>query len=123
MFGLRTFITFTDIVACGDPESCMEICGSASGCSNIAYPTLVLNLMPLGESSFYFDLPGNGHYRGCGKSIIFVTDIMYLRVVDKYKMPLDVSFLIKCQYLICLCCCLSTTSLPAGVNYSVEGES
>ena len=41
----------TDIVGCADAESCMEICGSASGCSNIAYPTLVLNLMPLGKEN------------------------------------------------------------------------
>ena len=37
-------------MACADGDSCYAICGSRAGCSNIAYPTLVLNLMPIGES-------------------------------------------------------------------------
>ena len=43
-----SFITFPDDVACVDPDVCEEICGARSGCSNIAYPILVLNLMPTG---------------------------------------------------------------------------
>ena len=39
----------TDRVACSVPEKCMEICGSEVGCTNIAYPELVLKLMPTGE--------------------------------------------------------------------------
>lgn len=39
-----------DRVACSVPEKCMEICGSAVGCTNIAYPELVLKLMPTGQS-------------------------------------------------------------------------
>ncbi|WAR30705.1 SC5A9-like protein [Mya arenaria] len=35
-------------VGCTDPEVCMEVCGSPSGCTNIAYPTLVIDLMPPG---------------------------------------------------------------------------
>ncbi|KAL5011332.1 hypothetical protein ScPMuIL_009883 [Solemya velum] len=46
--GMIARILFTDIVACVDPEVCMEACGSSSGCSNIAYPLLVINLMPAG---------------------------------------------------------------------------
>lgn len=38
-----------DRVACSVPEKCMEICGSEVGCTNIAYPELVLKLMPTGE--------------------------------------------------------------------------
>ena len=40
---------FLDRVACSVPEKCMEICGSKAGCTNIAYPELVLKLMPTGE--------------------------------------------------------------------------
>lgn len=39
----------SDTVGCADPEVCMSVCGSESGCSNIAYPTLVINLMPAGK--------------------------------------------------------------------------
>ena len=31
-----------------DPDECMQICNSPSGCSNIAYPKLVIALMPPG---------------------------------------------------------------------------
>lgn len=41
-------ILFPETVGCSDPEICKEVCGSESGCSNIAYPTLVINLMPPG---------------------------------------------------------------------------
>ncbi len=39
---------FVDEIACVDPDVCEAVCGSRSGCSNIAYPKLVLNLMPQG---------------------------------------------------------------------------
>jgi uncharacterized sodium:solute symporter family permease YidK len=39
---------FSDRVACADPDKCFEICGSRKGCTNVAYPTLVLKLMPTG---------------------------------------------------------------------------
>ena len=44
----QTFI-FTDEVGCADPETCMKVCENPMGCSNIAYPKLVVELMPAGE--------------------------------------------------------------------------
>ncbi|XP_048774440.2 sodium/myo-inositol cotransporter 2-like isoform X2 [Ostrea edulis] len=46
--GMISRILFPDTVGCADPEVCMSVCGSETGCSNIAYPTLVINLMPTG---------------------------------------------------------------------------
>ena len=43
-------VIISETVGCADPELCKEICGSESGCSNIAYPTLVINLMPAGKN-------------------------------------------------------------------------
>ncbi|KAM6244463.1 sodium/mannose cotransporter SLC5A10 isoform 3-T3 [Spheniscus humboldti] len=37
-----------DAVACVDPEECARVCGATVGCSNIAYPKLVVELMPSG---------------------------------------------------------------------------
>ena len=34
----------TDEIACVDPDVCMKVCGNEGGCSNIAYPLLVLSL-------------------------------------------------------------------------------
>lgn len=38
----------TDEIACVDPEVCEAACGNPAGCSNIAYPRLVVELMPTG---------------------------------------------------------------------------
>lgn len=37
-----------DMVACVHPAECERFCGTAVGCSNIAYPKLVVDLMPNG---------------------------------------------------------------------------
>uniref|UniRef100_UPI00358FDF31 sodium/glucose cotransporter 4-like isoform X1 n=1 Tax=Myxine glutinosa TaxID=7769 RepID=UPI00358FDF31 len=46
--GMMSRALFPDEVACVDPEICKAVCGSAVGCSNIAYPKLVLGLLPVG---------------------------------------------------------------------------
>ena len=35
-------------VGCVDPGVCQEVCNNPAGCSNIAYPRLVLGIMPEG---------------------------------------------------------------------------
>ena len=40
--------TVSDEVACSDPEECMRVCKNPVGCSNIAYPRLVLGILPDG---------------------------------------------------------------------------
>lgn len=44
-----------DSVGCADEETCMKACGSPVGCSNVAYPALVLEVMPNGK---FESLPG-----------------------------------------------------------------
>ncbi|XP_053550893.1 sodium/myo-inositol cotransporter 2 [Bombina bombina] len=46
--GMISRILFTDQVACADPELCKKICGNPSGCSDIAYPKMVIELLPTG---------------------------------------------------------------------------
>ncbi|XP_060028766.1 sodium/myo-inositol cotransporter 2 isoform X4 [Erinaceus europaeus] len=46
--GMVSRVLFPDQVACADPEICRKICGNPSGCSDIAYPKLVLELLPIG---------------------------------------------------------------------------
>lgn len=41
-------ILFADELACISPEHCMQVCGSTAGCSNVAYPRLVMSVMPPG---------------------------------------------------------------------------
>uniref|UniRef100_A0A7N6BAX5 Sodium/glucose cotransporter 1 n=1 Tax=Anabas testudineus TaxID=64144 RepID=A0A7N6BAX5_ANATE len=36
------------VVACVDPDECKKYCGASVGCTNIAYPKLVVDLMPNG---------------------------------------------------------------------------
>ncbi|XP_053208659.1 sodium/myo-inositol cotransporter-like isoform X2 [Panonychus citri] len=46
--GMISRILFPDDVGCVDPAVCYKVCQSHTGCSNIAYPRLVLSLMPAG---------------------------------------------------------------------------
>lgn len=46
--GMAARVLFTDEVACADPDECMRICNSKSGCTNIAFVKLVTELMPTG---------------------------------------------------------------------------
>ncbi|XP_014376332.1 sodium/myo-inositol cotransporter [Alligator sinensis] len=46
--GMISRVLFADDIACINPEHCMEVCGSRAGCSNIAYPRLVMKLVPVG---------------------------------------------------------------------------
>ncbi|XP_034405836.1 sodium/myo-inositol cotransporter-like [Cyclopterus lumpus] len=46
--GMISRILFADELACISPEHCLEVCGSASGCTNVAYPRLVMSVMPVG---------------------------------------------------------------------------
>ncbi|XP_063082763.1 sodium/myo-inositol cotransporter 2 isoform X2 [Cavia porcellus] len=46
--GMISRILFPDQVACAHPEICQKVCSNPSGCSDIAYPKLVLELLPTG---------------------------------------------------------------------------
>ncbi|KAL2088017.1 hypothetical protein ACEWY4_016845 [Coilia grayii] len=46
--GMISRVLFADELTCINPEHCMKVCGSAAGCSNIAYPRLVMSIMPVG---------------------------------------------------------------------------
>ncbi|NWI03126.1 SC5A9 protein, partial [Tichodroma muraria] len=48
MPGMISRALYPDEVACVDPDVCKRVCGAAVGCSNIAYPKLVVELMPNG---------------------------------------------------------------------------
>lgn len=46
--GMISRALFPDEVGCVDPVVCQTVCGVSVGCSNIAYPKLVIALMPAG---------------------------------------------------------------------------
>uniref|UniRef100_A0A3Q1HK65 Solute carrier family 5 member 9 n=2 Tax=Anabas testudineus TaxID=64144 RepID=A0A3Q1HK65_ANATE len=48
MPGMISRALFPDEVGCVDPDICQSVCGASVGCSNIAYPKLVVELMPVG---------------------------------------------------------------------------
>lgn len=48
VLGMVSRVLFADELACISPEHCMEVCGSEAGCSNVAYPRLVMSVMPPG---------------------------------------------------------------------------
>lgn len=46
---LSDHVSSADQVACADPDICQKVCGNPSGCSDIAYPKLVLEILPTGN--------------------------------------------------------------------------
>uniref|UniRef100_A0A3Q0QXM2 Solute carrier family 5 member 9 n=1 Tax=Amphilophus citrinellus TaxID=61819 RepID=A0A3Q0QXM2_AMPCI len=48
MPGMISRALFPDEVGCVDPAICQSVCGTSVGCANIAYPKLVVELMPVG---------------------------------------------------------------------------
>ncbi|XP_059148470.1 sodium/myo-inositol cotransporter 2-like [Physella acuta] len=46
--GMISRALYPDVVACTDPALCEQYCENPVGCSNVAYPKLVLELMPVG---------------------------------------------------------------------------
>ncbi|KAM6165611.1 sodium/myo-inositol cotransporter 2 isoform 1-T1 [Erethizon dorsatum] len=46
--GMVSRVLFPDQVACAHPEICQKVCSNSFGCSDIAYPKLVLELLPTG---------------------------------------------------------------------------
>ncbi|XP_072416345.1 sodium/myo-inositol cotransporter 2-like [Chiloscyllium punctatum] len=46
--GMISRILFPNLVACADPNTCRQVCGNSIGCTDIAYPLLVLELLPGG---------------------------------------------------------------------------
>uniref|UniRef100_A0A8C2HTQ0 Sodium/glucose cotransporter 1 n=1 Tax=Cyprinus carpio TaxID=7962 RepID=A0A8C2HTQ0_CYPCA len=46
--GMISRVLYPDEIACVDPKECDYYCGASVGCSNIAYPKLVVDLMPNG---------------------------------------------------------------------------
>nr|KAF6274284.1 solute carrier family 5 member 10 [Myotis myotis] len=48
MPGMISRALFPDDVGCVMPSECLRACGAEIGCSNIAYPKLVMELMPIG---------------------------------------------------------------------------
>lgn len=47
--GMISRILFPETVGCSNPAVCEEVCGSSVGCSNLAYPMLIMNIMPNGN--------------------------------------------------------------------------
>lgn len=46
-----SLLIFVDEVACVDPDVCYSVCQSRAGCTNIAFPKLVLGILPEGDKA------------------------------------------------------------------------
>jgi len=47
------------------PEICQQACGTTVGCTNIAYPKMVVELMPNGKALFLFVVLGKVRLPDC----------------------------------------------------------
>jgi Na+/proline symporter len=46
--GMISRTLYPNIVACNQPSTCQAICNSKRSCTNVAYPTLILKILPSG---------------------------------------------------------------------------
>ena len=46
--GMISRALYPNTVACNQPSICQSVCQSQRSCTNLAYPTLVLNILPPG---------------------------------------------------------------------------
>nr|CAK19000.1 solute carrier family 5, member 11 [Squalus acanthias] len=46
--GMISRVLFPNLVACADADTCRRVCGNPVGCTDIAYPLLVMELLPGG---------------------------------------------------------------------------
>jgi hypothetical protein len=44
----KNYFFCLDEIGCADPDVCYQVCHSRNGCNDIAYPLLVIRLMPNG---------------------------------------------------------------------------
>lgn len=54
------------------PDECKRVCGTEVGCSNIAYPKLVVSIMPSGEKYGFLFLLLIQHCHDNGITVLFV---------------------------------------------------
>jgi uncharacterized sodium:solute symporter family permease YidK len=72
MPGMISRALYPDEIGCVDPEECQRYCGNPVGCSNIAYPKLVMELMPValkGKTTLPVPAPGRAKLNGDGNGV------------------------------------------------------
>ena len=45
---IKYYTLLSEEIACADPDKCYKICENKAGCANLAYPLLVLRVLPAG---------------------------------------------------------------------------
>jgi sodium/myo-inositol cotransporter 3 len=84
--GMISRVLYPDEVGCADPETCMSVCQNPVSCSNIAFPKLVLGIMPVGM-------------RGLMISVMIaalMSDLVRIKKKDKILISIDnLSFLVE----------------------------
>lgn len=88
-------------MGCVDPEECVRVCGAEVGCSNIAFPKLVIELMPSGET-------------------IALITLKYMLFIFTYRALLLTMFLGCVFTFIIMCVCVCVCGRPAGAYDSSD---
>jgi uncharacterized sodium:solute symporter family permease YidK len=82
MPGMISRVLYTDEVACATPETCLAACGSDVSCTNMAYPKLVLDIMPVGQFESSIDIYLR-NYDSLGSEVIKKIKHRCLSVITK----------------------------------------
>uniref|UniRef100_A0A8U8BNI6 Uncharacterized protein n=1 Tax=Geospiza parvula TaxID=87175 RepID=A0A8U8BNI6_GEOPR len=102
--GMAARVLFPDVIGCADPQGCSRACGSALGCSNVAYPRLVLSLLTQilgsgapGDPGGWFLGGAPGEPRACQPGVLGVVamvglSLAWLPVVEAAQKPVEGAF-------------------------------
>ncbi|XP_006875008.1 PREDICTED: sodium/glucose cotransporter 1-like [Chrysochloris asiatica] len=117
MPGMISRVLFPDKVACAVPSECLKHCGTRISCSNIAYPVLVMELIPVGlrgfiMSALWASLMSSLTSVFNGASALFTLDIYTrLRPVATEK-----ELMITGRFFIILLLAISMAWIPVGLT-------
>ncbi|XP_004386269.1 sodium/glucose cotransporter 1-like [Trichechus manatus latirostris] len=117
MPGMISRILFPDKVACVVPSECLKHCGTRTGCSHIAYPVLVEELIPIGlrglmVSSLWASLMSSLTSIFNSASTVFTLDIYtWIRPVATEK-----ELMVTGRFFIILLLAVSIAWVPVGLT-------
>ncbi|PIK48650.1 putative sodium/glucose cotransporter 4 isoform X2 [Apostichopus japonicus] len=119
--GMISRVLFTDSVACVDPDDCMRECQSETGCTNVAYPKLVVNVMPTGLKGLMLAVVMSGLMSSLtsifnSSSTIFTIDI-WKRIRPNAK---ETEMMVVGRYRTCRTLCVNC--MFASVEFSAHKE-
>ncbi|XP_023932969.1 sodium/glucose cotransporter 4 [Lingula anatina] len=117
MPGMIARVLFPDEVGCATPEACEAVCGNTAGCSNIAYPLLVLEVLPLGLRGLLLAVMMSAVVSTLTSTFNSASTVFTLDLWRRFrKRASDVETLIVSRIFVVILCVLGVLWMPIMQN-------